>query len=854
MKHSQSPVNAVPAVKNSNGDIDKLKRAFAYKLFYQLGKTALSVSLNDYYLAVSSTLRDRMQLLFINSTEALLEKKIRTVCYLSAEFLMGPHLCNNLVSMGLFENFLQATRETGLNLRDIIDHEEEPGLGNGGLGRLAACYLDSLATLQIPAIGYGIRYEFGMFDQEIENGWQKELSDPWLQPGNPWEIKKPDLAQRVGFGGFVETYKNHDDKSCVRWVPAREVIGIPYDTPVPGYKVNTVSTLRLWSAEATKSFDFQDFNIGDYFGAVHEKIAAENITKVLYPNDKQFQGKQLRLEQQYFFVSCSLQDMIRMHLFENDTPDNFYETYAVQLNDTHPAVAVPELMRLLIDTYCMPWDQAWDITTRTFSYTNHTLLPEASEKWPIALFGSLLPRHLEIIYEINYRFLDQIRLKYPGDEDIIRRMSIIDETHPRSIRMAHLACIGSHTINGVAEMHTRLLKNQTLADFDRLWPEKIINITNGVTPRRWIQVSNPRLSRLITDAIGEKWITDLNELRKLEPLADDAAFRDAWRKVKQANKQDVADYAMKVGGVRIDARAMFDVQVKRIHEYKRQHLNVLHIITLYNRIKADPSLDLTPRVFVFGGKAAPGYLMAKLIIKFINSVADVVNNDPDVGDRLRVFFVPNYNVQTAQTIYPMADLSEQISLAGKEASGTGNMKFSMNGAVTIGTLDGANAEIREEVGAENFFLFGMTVGEVAALQSRGYSPMDYYRDNAELRAAIDLIRSGHFSHGDHELFRPLLDSLLNHDPYFLFADYPSYIECQEQAGGIFKDAEQWSRMSILNVARMGKFSSDRSIREYCEKVWHAAPFPVELKWQRVPEGGIRFPEVECRKRFHYQEL
>lgn len=854
MKHSQSPVNAVPAVKNSNGDIDKLKRAFAYKLFYQLGKTALSVSLNDYYLAVSSTLRDRMQLLFINSTEALLEKKIRTVCYLSAEFLMGPHLCNNLVSMGLFENFLQATRETGLNLQDIIDHEEEPGLGNGGLGRLAACYLDSLSTLQIPAIGYGIRYEFGMFDQEIENGWQKELSDPWLQPGNPWEIKKPDLAQRVGFGGFVETYKNHDDKSCVRWVPAREVIGIPYDTPVPGYKVNTVSTLRLWSAEATKSFDFQDFNIGDYFGAVHEKIAAENITKVLYPNDKQFQGKQLRLEQQHFFVSCSLQDMIRMHLFENDTLDNFYETYAVQLNDTHPAVAVPELMRLLIDTYCMPWDQAWDITKRTFSYTNHTLLPEASEKWPITLFGSLLPRHLEIIYEINYRFLDQIRLKYPGDVDIIRRMSIIDETHPRSIRMAHLACIGSHTINGVAEMHTRLLKEQTLADFDRLWPEKIINITNGVTPRRWIRVSNPRLSRLITDAIGEKWITDLNELRKLEPLADDAAFRDAWRKVKQANKQDVADYAMKVGGVRIDARAMFDVQVKRIHEYKRQHLNVLHIITLYNRIKADPSLDLTPRVFIFGGKAAPGYLMAKLIIKFINSVADVVNNDPDVGDRLRVFFVPNYNVQTAQTIYPMADLSEQISLAGKEASGTGNMKFSMNGAMTIGTLDGANAEIREEVGAENFFLFGMTVSEVAALQSRGYSPMDYYRDNAELRAAIDLIRSGHFSHGDHELFRPLLDSLLNHDPYFLFADYPSYIECQEQANRIFKDAEQWSRMSILNVARMGKFSSDRSIREYCEKVWRAAPFPVELKWQRVPEGGIRFPEVECRKRFHYKEL
>ena len=843
MNDIHNPSSATPAEKNGNRDINKLKRAFAYKLFYQQGKTAMSVSLNDYYLAVALTVRDRMQHLFINSIEALAEKESRIVCYLSAEFLTGPHLFNNLINLDLYEEFAQATHETGLNLKAIISHEEEPGLGNGGLGRLAACYLDSLATLEIPAIGYGIRYEFGMFDQDFEDGWQKELSDRWLQPGNPWEVKKADMAQEVGFGGSTALYTDSAGKCHVRWSPARVVIGIPYDTPIPGYKVNTVNTLRLWSAEAPKSFDFDDFNVGDYFGAVSEKIAAENITKVLYPNDEQFQGKQLRLEQQYFFVACSLKDMIRLHLFSHDNLEDFHGYFAIQLNDTHPAVAVPELMRLLIDEYCLGWDKAWEITTRSFSYTNHTLLPEAMEKWPLDLFGALLPRHLEIIFEINQRFLDQVRLKYPGDTDIIRRLSIIDETGLRHIRMAHLACIGSHTVNGVAEIHTRLLRQRTLADFHRFWPEKIINITNGVTPRRWLLVSNPRLSELITDSIGCEWITDLSRLRKLEQLADDPSFRAAWRLIKQNNKREMAEYASVNQGLQLDVQAMFDVQVKRIHEYKRQHLNVLHIITLYNRIKATPSLNIFPRVFIFGGKAAPGYLMAKLMIKFINSVAEVVNRDPDMKDRLRVYFLPNYNVQTGHMIYPVSDLSEQLSLAGKEASGTGNMKFAMNGALTIGTLDGANVEIREEVGQENFFLFGLEVEDVVALQSAGYRPLDHYEQNDELRAAIDLVDAGHFSHGNRDLFKPLVTNLLYHDPYLVLADYQSYINCQERVGKAFEDNEYWTRMSILTVSRMGKFSSDRSILDYSDRVWRVKPFPITLKWQRVPEGGIRFPKL-----------
>ncbi|HIQ37367.1 MAG TPA: glycogen/starch/alpha-glucan phosphorylase [Desulfocapsa sulfexigens] len=829
--------------QKSNGRkerIEKLKRAFAYNVFYKQGVTSRTATLNDYFLAVSYTLRDRMQHLLVNSVEALLEKDSKIVCYLSAEFLMGPHLHNNLVNLGLYDDFEQAARESGLDLKELIDHEEEPGLGNGGLGRLAACYLDSLSSKQIPAIGYGIRYEYGMFDQEIVDGWQKELSDRWLHPGNPWEIKKADLSCDVGFGGHTEIYHCEQNYRRTRWIPARVITGIPYDTTIPGYKVNNMNLLRLWSAEAPISFDFADFNTGDYYGAVEDKIKAETITKVLYPNDEQFQGKQLRLEQQFFFVSCSLQDMIRTHLFTNESLDTLYDDFAAQLNDTHPSVAVPELMRLLMDIHLYDWDKAWEITRKTLCYTNHTLLPEAMEKWQVDLFANLLPRHLEIIYEINRRFLDEVRIKYPGDEDRLSRMSIIDESGPRYIRMANLACIGSKAINGVAAMHTDLLRKHVLSDWNTMYPGKIRNVTNGVTPRRWIAVSNPRMTKLITEAIGEKWLTNLDELKSLETLADDAAFCDAWRKVKEDNKQDVADTILYKENQVIDSSSMFDVQVKRIHEYKRQHLNVFHIITLYNRIKADPGINIPSRLFVFGGKAAPGYFMAKRMIKLITSVAQVVNNDPDVDGRLKIFFIPNYNVKIGHIVYPMTDLSEQISQAGMEASGTGNMKFSMNGALTIGTLDGANVEIREEVGAENFFLFGLNVDEVMKLQSSGYNPRDYYNSNDELKQVIDLIASGHFSQGDRELFFPLVDSLLYNDQYTLFADYQDYIDCQDKVGETFLDKSRWTQMAILNVARMGKFSSDRSIMDYSRKIWDVKPFPVELKWERLPKDGVLF--------------
>lgn len=826
--------------------INGLKRAFAYNIFYKQGVTTKTARINDYYLAIAYTLRDRMQHLFINSVEALLEKESKIVCYLSAEFLMGPHLHNNLVNLGLFDDFAQAADESGLNLKDIIDHEEEPGLGNGGLGRLAACYLDSLASQQIPAIGYGIRYEHGMFDQEIIDGWQKEHSDTWLQPGNPWEIKKPDQSCEVGFGGTTESYYGERGNLRHRWTPARVVTGVPYDTPVPGYKVNNVNLLRLWSAEAHSSFDFDDFNTGDYYGAVEEKIKAETLTKVLYPNDEQFAGKQLRLEQQYFFVSCSLQNMIRTHLYMYPDLDNFHEGFVAQLNDTHPAVAVAELMRLLVDIHFYDWNDAWEITRKTLCYTNHTLLPEAMEKWQMDLFTDLLPRHMEIILEINRRFLDEVRLKFPGDHARVSRMSIIDESGPRYIRMANLACIGSKAINGVAAMHTDLLRKHTLADWNLMYPGKIRNVTNGVTPRRWIAVSNPRLTNLITEAIGEEWITDLRQLSKLEPLAEDSSFRAAWRGVKEQNKEDFADIVLQQQGIIVDPKAMFDVQVKRIHEYKRQHLNVLHIVTLYNRIKANPDIDITPRLFVFGGKAAPGYFMAKRIIKLITSVARVVNNDPDIKGRLKVFFIPNYNVKIGHCVYPMTDLSEQISLAGKEASGTGNMKFSMNGALTIGTLDGANVEIREEVGAENFFLFGLTVEEVMQKQAEGYRARDYYLQNDELGAAIDLIASGHFSHGDLELFRPIVDSLLYEDHYMLLADYQSYITCQEKVAELYTNQSDWTRMSILNSAKMGKFSSDRSIIDYARKIWDVEPFPVQLKWESLPKDGLLFSPRRAR--------
>jgi glycogen phosphorylase len=748
------------------------------------------------------------------------------VAYLSSEFLPGPHLANNILNLGLTENVRQAMNELEINLDELVGQEEEPGLGNGGLGRLASCYLDSLASLEVPAIGYGIRYEFGIFDQTIRDGWQVEITDKWLHLGNPWEIARPEITHEVKFGGRSEPWTDDQGHFRVRWVPDTVVKGIAYDTPILGYRVGTCNHLRLWKAEAVESFDFAAFNHGDYYRAVEDKMQSENITKVLYPNDEVIQGKTLRLQQQFFFVSCSLQDMIRVHRLLKRPLDRFHEKWAVQLNDTHPAVAVAELMRLLVDEHQMDWDAAWNVTQNTFGYTNHTLLPEALEKWPAGLFGQLLPRHLEIICEVNRRFLDEVRARFPGDDARVARMSLIDESGGRFVRMANLATVGSHHVNGVAQLHSDLLKKTVMRDFVELWPQKFCNVTNGVTPRRFVALSNPPLAQLITDRIGDGWLRDLDQLRKLEPLADDAKFQQRWREVKLTAKRGLAALIEQRTGVKVNPESLFDIQAKRLHEYKRQHLNVLHILTLYLRLKQNPQADLPARTFIFGAKAAPGYVMAKLIIKLINSVAGVVNNDPAVGGRLKVVFFPDYNVKNAQHIFPAADLSEQISTAGMEASGTGNMKFALNGALTIGTLDGANVEIREEVGPENFFLFGLDAEQVQDLKSRGYRPREYYDRSFELRVVSDFIASGALAGGDTGLFQPLVDSLLRHDPFLVLADYEAYVECQNQVSALWRDPSAWTRKAILNVARMGKFSSDRSIRDYCELVWKVKPVSV----------------------------
>ena len=710
----------------------------------------------------------------------------------------------------------------------LIEQEEEPGLGNGGLGRLASCFMDSLATLDIPAIGYGIRYEYGIFDQEIRDGWQIETTDKWLRLGNPWAIERPEDAFEVKLGGHTETYTDEHGQYRARWVPEKVVRGIPNDTPILGYRTNTANTMRLWSAQAVESFDFETFNTGDFFGAVADKVSSENISKILYPNDEEIQGKQLRLAQQFFFVSCSLQHILKIQKSQDRPLQDLHRTFAVQMNDTHPAIAVAELMRLLVDENDVPWDTAWNVTTRTLSYTNHTLLPEALERWQISLFGTLLPRHLEIIEEINRRHLDDVRGRYPGDEDRVRRLSLIDESGERYVRMAHLAALGSHAINGVAALHTELLKTQVLHDFYELSPEKFSNKTNGVTPRRWMVLANPGLSRLLTARLGNGWIHDLEKLRRLESMVDDPELAQEWRAVKYHNKERLAAYIHNGLGITVDPESMFDVLVKRMHEYKRQHLQVLHILTLYKRIQHNPDIEIQPRTFIFGGKAAPGYRMAKLIIKVIHSVASVIHGDPLVRDRIKVVFLPDYNVKLGQRVYPAADLSEQISLAGKEASGTGNMKFAMNGALTIGTLDGANIEIREEVGAENFFLFGLTTPEVEHTRAQGYNPRACYESNSNLREVLDSLAAGEFSHGDRTLFEPLVQSLLTRDEYMLLADYQSYIECQERASRAYRDHDHWTRMSILNVTRIGKFSSDRSIRDYSADIWKTWPVKIDV--------------------------
>jgi starch phosphorylase len=807
--------------------VEAIRRSFLDNLFYITGRTLQNATTLDYYTALSYAIRDRMLAQMVASSELYKRRGAKTVAYLSAEFLLGPHLANNILNLKLGDKVREAISALGLDLEAILEAEQEPGLGNGGLGRLAACYMDSLATLEIPAVGYGIRYEYGIFEQSIKDGWQVEVADAWLRNGNPWELPRQ-RRYPVRFGGHVERYQDDERRPRVRWVPESTIYGHAYDTPILGYGVFNVNRLRLWKSEARESFDLQAFNLGDYYGAVNDMVTAQNISKVLYPNDEPEAGKALRLRQQYFFVSCSLQDMIRITLRDKGSLEHFPDRFVVQLNDTHPAIAIAEFMRLLVDEHLMGWDEAWAITRRSFAYTNHTLLPEALETWPVDLFQSTLPRHLEIIYDINVRFLDDVRVRFFDEPSRLARMSLIDEGTSgglRRVRMANLACVGSMAINGVAELHTELLKSTVLKDFHDMWPEKFRNKTNGVTPRRFIALANPPLADLLEQTIGRDWLRHLEQLRGLEPYAKDAAFRGRWRAIKRSNKERFSDYIRRICGVTLDPDALFDVQVKRIHEYKRQHLNILHIITLYHRLKQNPSLDTTPRAFVFGGKAAPGYRMAKLIIKLINSVADVINRDTQVNKVLRVVFVPDFNVKVGQRIYPAADLSEQISTAGKEASGTGNMKFTMNGALTIGTLDGANVEIREAVGEEHFFLFGKTVQQVEEARATGYCPRDVYERDQDLRDAIDLINSGLFSRGDGSLFRPLTDSLLDSDPFLVCADFRDYLDCQARVGLAYRDREQWTRTSILNVARCGRFSSDRAIREYSEDIWNVTQLP-----------------------------
>jgi starch phosphorylase len=809
--------------------VESLRLAFLDNLFYVQGRLPEFASLDDQYKALAYTIRDRLLHRWVNTVRTYRLQNPRTVCYLSAEYLPGPYTANNLLNLGIEAPMRQALAELGIELDTLVEHEEEPGLGNGGLGRLAACFMDSLAALEIPATGYGIRYEFGIFRQQIRDGEQVEATDNWLRFGNPWEVRRPHVAYDVQIGGHTERYVDALGHTRVRWMPHEIFRGVAIDTPVLGHGNNTVNLLRLWTAEASEAFDFHAFNEGDYYGAVVREVRSGTISKVLYPNDEPEIGKRLRLLQQHFFVTCSLQDMLRIHATTSQAPERFHEKFAVQLNDTHPAIAVAELMRLLVDEHQLEWDTAWHVTRRTFAYTNHTLLPEALEKWPIPLFESVLPRHLEIIYEINTRHLAEVAQRFPGDLERLRALSIIDETEPRYVRMAHLACVGSHAVNGVAELHSRLLRETVLRDFYALWPEKFQNKTNGVTPRRFLMLANPGLSGLLTRSIGHGWETQLNRLKQLEEFADDPAFQQEWRAVKRAAKEKLGRVIAQDCNIGVNPDSLFDVQAKRIHEYKRQHLNVLHVITQYLRLKRDPAYALTPRTVIFGGKAAPGYLMAKRMIRLISAVGQVINHDHDVAGRLKVVFLPNFSVKLGMHVYPAADLSQQISTAGKEASGTGNMKFSMNGALTIGTLDGANVEIREDVGADNFFLFGLTAEEVGERLRSGYRPRDIYENNEELHAVLDLIGSGHFSNGDASVFQPLVAQLLDSDPYLLLADYASYIACQDSVAAAYADPVRWTRMSILNVARMGKFSSDRSIAEYCRDIWQVSAVPVEMQ-------------------------
>ncbi|MBD3783123.1 MAG: glycogen/starch/alpha-glucan phosphorylase [Micrococcales bacterium] len=815
------PLASGPVVQPSN-TVDGFVETFLAELNYGQGTLLSQSTVNDQYLALARTVRRYLMADWLETGARRRQAQQKTVGYLSAEYLLGRQLGNNLLATNLQDIAEEAMHRCGIDIATLRAQEVEPGLGNGGLGRLAACFVDSLATMDVPTIGYGIRYEYGIFRQTFEEDRQVEVPDSWLSLGSPWEFPHPERQVLVSFGGRTETTTDAQGRERTRWLPDWQVLGMPYHYMVPGFRNGVVNTLRLWSARATQAFDLQIFNSGDYAQAVRAQTFAENISKVLYPEDSTPQGKELRLQQQYFFVACSLHDFIDNTLPADYDLRRLDERIIFQLNDTHPVIAIPELMRILVDRKGFAWDEAWEITRKCFAYTCHTLLPEALEVWPVELLGRLLPRHLEIIYRINEEFLEEVREAFPGDEMRVRRMSIIGEHPQRSVRMAYLATVAGAKVNGVAELHSQLLRDKVLPDFSQLWPEKFTNVTNGVTPRRFVRLANRRLSELLTDTLGEGWVTDLDRLRELEPYAEDASFRAEFRRVKQANKQRLHDLLRVRDGLELPHDTMLDVMVKRLHEYKRQTLKLLHIVSLYDDVVSGrvPVEQVTPRTFVFGAKAAPGYHMAKEIIFLINAVADVVNTDPAVAGRLSVAFPANYNVTLAEKLIPAADLSEQISLAGKEASGTGNMKFALNGALTIGTDDGANVEIRRLVGDDNFFLFGMTEPEVERLRP-GYSPSMYYEENPHLRSTIDLLASGRFTDGDRQAVAPVIDNLLHEDAFMALADFQSYLDAQARVDAAYADEDGWSRAAILNVARSGFFSSDRSMRDYLERIWHA---------------------------------
>jgi starch phosphorylase len=807
--------------------VEGLKESILSELKISLARDRSSATKRDWWIATSRAVHSLLVERMITTQSVHNHNNVRRVYYLSLEFLMGRLLINNFYSAGVFEEIVQALAELGLSCEELRNEEYDMGLGNGGLGRLAACFLDSLATLDYPAVGYGIHYQYGLFKQEFHNGWQAELPDAWMAYGTPWEIVRPEYTTEVQLYGHVENVFDNMGNSVPRWVNTKKIVGIPYDIPIAGYATKTVNFLRLWESRASHEFDFAAFNRGGYDEAVQDKNRSETVSKVLYPNDTTESGKELRLVQQYFFVACSLKDIIR-RFHKNDTDwQKFPVQVAIQLNDTHPTIAIPELMRLFLDEYHMKWDAAWDLVTRTFAYTNHTLLPEALEKWSVGLMEKVLPRHMQIIFEINDQFLQRVQETWPGDVDKARKLSLIEEGGNKMIRMAHLAVVGSMAVNGVAALHTRLLKSTLFPEFDQLYPGKINNKTNGITPRRWLLACNPRLAKLINARIGTGWEKDLDRLRALEAFADDPEFQRDFMAVKHANKVDLAKIIKDDCGVEVDPNAIFDVMIKRLHEYKRQHLNLLHILALYRRILQNPDIDMVPRVFIFAAKAAPGYELAKLIIKAINSVASVINTDPRVRGLLKVVFLPNYRVSLAQRIVPAADVSEQISTAGKEASGTGNMKLALNGAVTVGTLDGANVEILEEVGAENLFIFGLTVEEVQALREQGYTPEALLKQDDELRAVVDWVGSNFFTPGEPPgIFNNLYDNLAHHDPFMVLPDFRAYSEAQQKVDEAYRDKARWAKMAILNTARMGKFSSDRTIRQYAGEIWNLPPVPV----------------------------